>query len=147
MGAVGSGDNDVKMLKKSKVAFSKLLMMDHDAAKAADIILTTDDLEEVVFAVSQGREYKDHLMKFIMLQLPSSFSAVALVLAQVFYYNTILVSGLFVFLINLVYLPIGLTCIVREKAADNRHLDMISRWRADQALVGTKTITKYMQGE
>ena len=42
MGAVGSGDNDVKMLKKSKVAFSKLLMIDHEATKAADIILKTD---------------------------------------------------------------------------------------------------------
>lgn len=78
------------------------------------MILTNDSLDDVINAVAASRDYKDHLMKFILLQVPASISAVALILAQILYYDTILVSGLFIYLINLVYLPIGLTCMVRE---------------------------------
>jgi magnesium-transporting ATPase (P-type) len=78
------------------------------------MVLTNDSLNDVIHTVVASRDFKDHLMKFILLQLPASISAMALILAQIFYYDTILVSGLFVYLINLLYLPIGLTCMVRE---------------------------------
>ena len=79
--ALGSGDNDVKMLKKAKVSFSTNLQAHHDAKEAADIILMTNQLEDVVICVAMGREYKDHFMKLIMLQLPCSVTAVALIIA------------------------------------------------------------------
>ena len=67
-------------------------------------------------------------------------------LTQVFLYHTILVQALFVYLINLVYLPLGLMCIVREHSP-SRLEDMITRWRAHEATVGTKSITNYMRDE
>ena len=45
------------------------------------MILMQDSLEDVVMAVTKGRQLKDHLMKFILMQLPASFSAIALVLS------------------------------------------------------------------
>lgn len=109
------------------------------------MILMQDSLEDVVMAVTKGRQLKDHLMKFILLQLPASFSAIALVLTQAFMWDTILVTACFIFLINLVYFPLGIACIVRENAQSRYH-DMIERWRADY-YPGTKTITAYMRGE
>ena len=67
-------------------------------------------------------------------------------LTQVFLYHTILVQALFVYLINLVYLPLGMMCIVREHSP-SRLEDMITRWRADEATVGTKSITRYMHDD
>lgn len=67
VGAVGSGDNDVKMLQKAKVAFSTNLIS-HEQSKAnADMILMSDNLQDVIMAVTKGRQYKDHLMKMLML--------------------------------------------------------------------------------
>lgn len=104
-----------------------------------------DSLEDVVMAVTKGRSYKDHLLKFILMQIPCSITAIAMVLTQVFFYDTILVTGAFIFLINLIYFPIGIACIVRENSA-GRYPDMIGRWRS-MRYPGTKTITGYMRAE
>lgn len=109
------------------------------------MILMTDSLEDVVMAVTKGRSYKDHLMKFILMQIPCSVTAIAMVLTQVFLYKTILVTGCFIFLINLIYFPIGIACIIRENAT-SRYPDMIERWRSVR-YPGTKTITGYMKAE
>lgn len=146
VGAVGSGDNDVKMLKKATVAFSTFKNAHDEVKNAADIILEDDDLIQVAETMCHGREYKDHLMKFVMLQIPTSVSALALVLTQMFLYKEILVQALFVYLINLIYLPIGLMCIVREHSPE-RLQDMCTRWRANEAAIGTKTLTRYMRDE
>ena len=39
VGAIGSGDNDVKMLQKAKISFSTSQSATPDATKAADMIL------------------------------------------------------------------------------------------------------------
>ena len=145
VGAIGSGDNDVKMLQKAKVAFSTSQQCHEHARDAADMILMKDSLEDVVMAVTKGRCYKDHLMKFILLQMPASITGVGMVLAQVFLYNDLLVTGTFVFLVNLVYFPIGISLIIRENAT-SRHEDMVERWRSVN-FPGAKTITGYMKAE
>ena len=145
VGAIGSGDNDVKMLQKAKISFSTSQSATPDATKAADMILMQDSLQDVVMAVTKGRQYKDHLLKFVLMQIPCSITAVGMVLTQVFLYKTILVTGAFIFLINLIYFPIGIACIVRENA-ESRYADMIERWRSVR-YPGTKTITGYMKGE
>ena len=77
VGAVGSGDNDIKMLKRATVAFS-IQDAEDEVKEAADIVLLNenleqgeqgvqDDLKQVALTVRHGREFKDHLMKFIML--------------------------------------------------------------------------------
>ena len=109
------------------------------------MILMTDNLKDVIVAVTKGRQYKDHLMKMIMLQMPASLAAIAMVLAQVFWYDTILVTVSFIFLINLIYFPLGIQCILRENA-ETRFADMIKRWRSVR-YPGTKTITGYMRSE
>lgn len=68
-----------------------------------------------------------------------------MVLCQVFMYDTILVTGTFIFLINLIYFPLGIQCILRENA-ETRFADMIERWRSVR-YPGTKTITGYMRQE
>jgi magnesium-transporting ATPase (P-type) len=109
------------------------------------MVLLQDSLEDVVMAVTKGRSYNDHLMKFILMQIPCSVTAIGMVLTQVFLYETILITGVFIFLINLIYFPIGIACIVRENAA-SRYPDMIERWRSVR-YPGTKTITGYMRSE
>lgn len=84
-------------------------------------------------------------MKFVLMQIPSSIAAIGMVLCQVFWYDTIMVTGVFVFLINLMYFPLGIACIVRENA-ESRYADMIERWRSIR-YPGTKTITGYMKSE
>ena len=54
------------MLKKATVSFS--INNAQDKVKdVADIILVKDDLKQVAVTMQHGREYKDHLMKFVML--------------------------------------------------------------------------------
>lgn len=113
--------------------------------RAADMILTNDSLTDVILAVTKGRMYKDHLMKFVLMQIPCSITAIGMALTQVFLYDTILVTGAFIFLINLMYFPIGIACIVRENAL-SRYEDMVERWRSIR-YPGTKTITGYMKAE
>ena len=145
VGAIGSGDNDVKMLQKAKISFSTSQASTPEATKAADMILLTDSLADVVMAVTKGRQYKDHLLKFVLMQIPCSVTAIGFVLTPVFLYKTTLVTGAFIFLINLIYFPIGIACIVRENA-ESRYTDMIGRWRSVR-YPGTKTITGYMRAE
>lgn len=109
------------------------------------MVLLNDELRQVVMAVTKGRQYKDHLMKFVLMQIPTSVAAIGMCLCQVFWYKTILVTGCFIFLINLIYFPIGIACIVREDA-ESRYVDMIERWRSIR-YPGTKTITGYMKSE
>jgi magnesium-transporting ATPase (P-type) len=109
------------------------------------MILLNDSLQDVVMAIVKGRAYKDNLMKFLLLQVPASLCAVAMVLSQVFLYDTILVTASYVFLINLMYFPLGIVCLVREDTS-GRYYDMIDRWRSIR-FPGTKNITGYMKGE
>ena len=111
---MGSGDNDIKMLRSSSVAFSTNMQCQHEVKKVADIVLTKDSLQGVIETVGLARAFKDHLMKFILLQLPTSVSAVALVVGQILFYQTTLFFGLFIFLINLTYYPVSLACMLRE---------------------------------
>jgi len=78
------------------------------------MILLNNNLDDIASAICKARAYKDHLMKFITLQIPASIAAIILVLSQVFLYDTILVSAVFIFLINLIYFPLGIVCITRE---------------------------------
>ena len=133
------------MIEKAQIAFSTNIKASDKAKDAADMVLLTDSLEDVVMAVTKGRSYKDHLMKFLALQLPASVAAVGLVLMQAFLYDTILVTAAFVFLINLIYFPIGVVCITRENAA-KRWEDMQHRWKSDH-YPGTRTLTGYMRAE
>lgn len=80
VGAIGSGDNDAQMLQKAKISFSTNNKGTDVSKNAADMILMQDSLEDVVMAVTKGRQLKDHLMKFILMQLPASFTAIAMVL-------------------------------------------------------------------
>ena len=109
------------------------------------MVLQRDDLRDVALAMTHGRAYKDHLLKFMLLQVPASISAIAMVLSQVFFYDTILVTGCFVFLINLVYFPLAIVCYVKE-SNEGRHDKMLGRWRSIR-YPGTKTITGYMRAE
>ena len=145
VGAIGSGDNDVKMLKKANVSFSTSEKCTENAQDNADMVLQRDDLRDVALAMTHGRAYKDHLLKFMLLQVPASISAIAMVLSQVFFYDTILVTGCFVFLINLVYFPLAIVCYVKE-SNEGRHDKMLGRWRSIR-YPGTKTITGYMRAE
>jgi len=45
------------------------------------MILLENNLGDVAKAISKARAYKDHLMKFITLQIPASIAAIALVLS------------------------------------------------------------------
>ena len=145
VGAIGSGENDIMMMKKAQIAFSTSKSATITAKEAADMILLADSLDDVVMAITKGRSYKDHLMKFITLQIPCSIAAIALVLSQVFLYDTILVTACFVFLINLIYFPIGIVCITRENPAQ-RWDAMVGRWRSIR-YPGSKTMTGYMKSE
>ena len=145
VGAIGSGENDVKMLRKANIAFSTLEKCQEEAKDAADMVLMRDDLRDVALAVTHGRAYKDHFLKFMLLQLPASVSAIAMVLTQVFFYEEILVTGCFVFLINLIYFPLAIMALVKESNVA-RHDKMLGRWRSIR-YPGTKTITGYMRSE
>ena len=81
VGAIGTGDNDTKMLNKAKISFSTYNRSHEEARKAADMVLMTDSLEDVITAVSKARQYKDHLLKFVLLQIPASITAIAMVLS------------------------------------------------------------------
>ena len=145
VGAIGSGDNDIPMLKKAKIAFSTSQKCTQGAMAAADMVLENDSIQDVVYAVTKGRSYKDHLLKFCLMQIPACLAAIAMVLTQVFLYDTILVTGCFIFMVNLVYFPMGIACIVRENA-QSRWSDMIGRWRSSR-FPGTKGVSGYMKGE
>ena len=145
VGAVGSGENDVLMLEKAQIAFSTNVKASDKAKESADMVLLNDSLEDVVMAVTKGRSYKDHLMKFLALQLPCSITAIGMVLSQAFLYDTILVTAAFVFLINLIYFPLGVVCITRENAA-RRWEDMQARWKSAH-YPGTRPLTGYMRAE
>ena len=109
------------------------------------MILMRDSLWDVVMAVTKGRSYRDHLQKFMAMQIPASVSAVVLVLTQVFLYDTIMVTACFIFLINLIYFPIGIHCIMRENPA-RRWGEMVHRWRSVR-YPGTMTMSGYMKRE
>jgi len=145
VGAIGSGDNDVSMLKRAKISFSTHEKCQDESKKSADMILLTDSLQDVVMAVVKGRAYKDNLMKFLILQIPASLCGIVMVLSQVFLYQTIMVTASYVFLINLIYFPIGIVCLVREDSG-SRYYDMIDRWRSSH-YPGTKTTGSYMKAE
>ena len=68
------------MIKKAHVSFALGITSTDGAKEASDMILTADCLEDVVMAVSKGRSYKDHLMKFMTLQIPASIAAIVMVL-------------------------------------------------------------------
>ncbi len=68
-----------------------------------------------------------------------------MVLSQVFLYDTIMVTASYVFLINLMYFPLGVVCLVREDTS-GRYYDMIDRWRS-MRYPGTKTVSGYMKSE
>lgn len=80
VGAVGSGSNDVKMLQKAQIAFSTSIASTKDAMDASDMLLMQDSLEDVVMAVTLGRSYKDHLLKFILMQIPCCLTGIGMVL-------------------------------------------------------------------
>lgn len=145
VGAIGSGDNDVSMLKRAKISFSTHEKCQDESKRSADMILLTDSLQDVVMAVVKGRAYKDNLMKFLLLQIPASLCGIVMVLSQVFLYETIMVTASYVFLINLIYFPIGIVCLVREDSG-SRYYDMIDRWRSTH-YPGTKTTGSYMKAE
>ena len=109
------------------------------------MILLENNLGDVAKAISKARAYKDHLMKFITLQIPASIAAIALVLSQVFLYDTIFVTAVFIFLINLIYFPLGIVCMTRENST-KRQDAMAERWRSIR-YPGSKTITGYMKTE
>lgn len=82
------------------------------------MILLDDSLQGVVMAVVKGRVYKDNLMKLLLIQIPASLCGIAIILSQVFMYDSIMVTASFVFLINLIYFPIAFICLVREDSSD-----------------------------
>jgi len=47
---------------------------------ASDMLLMQDSLEDVVMAVTLGRSYKDHLLKFILMQIPCCLTGIGMVL-------------------------------------------------------------------
>jgi len=55
------------MLQKAKVAFSTNLISVEASKANADMILMSDNLQDVIMAVTKGRQYKDHLMKMLMM--------------------------------------------------------------------------------
>ena len=133
------------MLNKAKISFSTYNRSHVEARNAADMILMTDSLENVITAVSKSRQYKDHLLKFVLLQIPASITAIAMVLSQVFLYQEILVTACFIFLVNLIYFPCAIACLVRENSASNQPA-MMERWRS-HAFPGAKTVSSYMKSE
>ena len=146
VGAVGSGKNDVKMMLKADVCFSTSDKADINAKDVTDLLLMKDDICDVVNAIVRGRAYKDRFMQFLMLQIPCSLAAIAMVFSQVFLYKEILVTTSYIFLINLVYFPIVIAALVREDPGVRRY-EMIERWRNSSEPYGTKKIADYMQGE
>lgn len=127
VGVVGSGKNDINMMERAKVSFCTFEKADDDAKAKADFILKNDDISDVVNAVVRGRALKDRLMQFLMLQIPCSLCAIAMVFVQLFEYEDILVTTCFVFLCNLIYFPITIACLVREDPGSRRY-EMIERW-------------------
>lgn len=145
VGSIGSGNNDVNMINKARIGFSTNKVCQDEARAAADMVLMGDSMGDAVNAIAVGRAYKDHLLKLMLLQIPCSITAIAMVLGQVFYYETIFITGMYVFLINLCYFPMAIACLCRESTIDRKD-DMIQRWAAD-TFPGTKSMTEYMQGE
>jgi|Transcript_11514 magnesium-transporting ATPase (P-type) len=145
VGVVGSGQNDILMMNKAKISFSTYNQVDDIARNAADMILRSDNISDVVNAVVRGRAFKDRLMMFLMLQIPASICSVALVFLQVFLYDQILVTASYIFLINMIYFPFAIACLVREDPGSRRY-EMIERWRSG-SYPGTKSITSYMRAE
>ena len=109
------------------------------------MVLLRDRIRDVVNAVAMGRAYKDHLAKFLLLQLPSSLTAITLVFSEAFIYGSIIATVCFIFLTNLLYYPIAIVCMTRENQK-KRFNDMVDRWRANK-YPGTRTITQYMRAE
>ena len=77
------------------------------------------------------------------MQLPASISAVAMVLSQVFFYDTILVNVIFIFIVNLVYFPLIIAALVRETPYLS-NAELAQRWAAE-SFPGTKTTQTYMK--
>ena len=113
VGAIGSGANDIKMLDKAEISFAT--HNNDEARSCADAIMLGNSLDDVIMAVTVSRSFKAHLLKFILLQLPASVTAIAMVLTQVFLYDAILVNVVFIFLVNLVYFPIAVGALIRER--------------------------------
>lgn len=145
VGAIGTGGNDVKMMNKAKIGFSTNARCKSDARENADMVLLNDKMGDIVNAVCVGRAHKDHLLKLLLLQIPCCVSAIVMVLSQVVFYHEILVTGAYIFIINLLYFPMGLACIMRESMIDRKE-DMAERWAAPN-FPGTKSMTQYMGGE
>lgn len=74
VGVVGSGQNDLQMMSKAKISFSTYNQCDEVARNAADMVLKSDNISDVVNAVVRGRAFKDRLMQILLLQLPSSLT-------------------------------------------------------------------------
>ena len=145
VGVVGSGRNDINMMQRAKVSFCTSEKADDDAKAKADFILRNDNIADVVNAIVRGRAFKDRLMQFLMLQIPASLTAVAMVGIQLLEYDEILLTTSYIFLINLCYAPIFIACLVREDPGSRRY-EMIERWRAS-SYPGTKSVTSYMRAE
>ena len=145
VGVVGSGRNDINMMLRAKVSFCTFEKADEDAKAKADFLLKNDDIADVVNSIVRGRAYKDRLMQFLMLQLPASMTAIAMVFIQLLEYDEILLTTSYIFLINLCYAPIFIACLVREDPGTRRY-EMIERWKASRS-PGTKSVTAYMRAE
>ena len=133
------------MMRKSKVSFCTSNKSDEEAKEAADMWLENDEISDVVNAVVRGRAFKDRLMQFLLLQISASISSVAMVFIQVFMFREMIVTGSYIFLVNLVYFPITIACLVREDPGSRRY-EMIERWKSVK-YPGTKSVTSYMRSE
>ena len=145
VGVVGSGKNDINMMQRAKVSFCTNEKADDDAKEKADFVLRNDSISDVVNAIVRGRAFKDRLMQFLMLQIPTSLTAIAMIFIQLCEYEKILVTTSYIFLISLCYSPIFIACLVREDPGSRRY-EMIERWRASK-YPGTKSVTAYMRAE
>ena len=69
-----------------------------------------------------------------------------MVFIQVFLFKEMIVTTSYIFLVNLIYFPVAIACLVREDPGSRRY-EMIERWRDLSKPNGSKSIAKYMQGE
>ena len=143
VGAYYYGNEGAWTLKKARVGFSDGLHGNDVAKTTSDIVTISGSIATVALTVITGREYKDHLMKFIMLQLPGSFAAISMVLVQGILYKTVQVTAHFIFFINLIYLPVAMIFLIGERS--NRYNAMMKRWRSEHG--GIRTMTDYIKNE